>query len=165
MRACLPANLCRHTNVCMPVCARMRKLTHSPADLPSSSSSRSICSCLSPCLKPSPTVAIFPIVATTWLAFLVFLLPRKDMEARLGAVTALFLALAAIQFVITGDTPASSYITALQQLVLMSYCCLILASLLCSKPFGDCFPSCLPTWAANACAVLACACDCALHEA
>jgi hypothetical protein len=41
-------------------------------------------------------------VATTWLAFLVFLLPRKDMEARLGAVTGLFLALAAIQFVITG---------------------------------------------------------------
>jgi hypothetical protein len=48
------------------------------------------------------SAAILPVVATTWLAFLVFFLPRKDMEARLGAVTGLFLALAAIQFVITG---------------------------------------------------------------
>jgi hypothetical protein len=67
-------------------------------------------------------------MATTWLAFLVFLLPRKDMPGRLSAVSALFLALAAIQFVITDHTPASSYVTALQQLVLMSYCCLILVS-------------------------------------
>jgi hypothetical protein len=28
--------------------------------------------------------AIFPIMATTWLAFLVFFLPRDDMNGRLG---------------------------------------------------------------------------------
>ncbi|KAI8468377.1 MAG: hypothetical protein J3K34DRAFT_523004 [Monoraphidium minutum] len=78
---------------------------------------------------PVIITAIFPIVATTWLAFLVFFLPRKDMEARLGAVTGLFLALAAIQFVITGSTPASSYVTALQGLVLASYVTLILVGL------------------------------------
>ncbi len=44
-------------------------------------------------------------------------------------MTALFLALAAIQFVIMGLTPASSYITALMQLVLMSYVCLVLVAL------------------------------------
>ncbi len=44
-------------------------------------------------------------------------------------MTALFLALAAIQFVIMSMTPASSYITAMQQLVLMSYVCLVLVAL------------------------------------
>ncbi len=68
-------------------------------------------------------------MATTWLGFVVFFLPRKDMEARLGAITGLFLALAAIQFVITGMTPASSYVTSMQQLVLTSYICLILVGL------------------------------------
>ena len=43
-------------------------------------------------------------------------------------MTALFLALAAIQFVIMSLTPASSYITALMQLVLMSYICLVLVA-------------------------------------
>jgi len=28
--------------------------------------------------------AIFPIMATTWLGFLVFFLPRDDMNGRLG---------------------------------------------------------------------------------
>jgi hypothetical protein len=28
--------------------------------------------------------ALFPIMATTWLGFLAFLLPRDDMAARLG---------------------------------------------------------------------------------
>jgi len=51
------------------------------------------------------------------------------MEARLGAVTALFLALAAIQFVLTDQTPASSYVTAMQQLVLTSYVCLLLVGI------------------------------------
>lgn len=32
--------------------------------------------------------AIFPILATTWLGFLVFLLPRDDMNGRLGKVQA-----------------------------------------------------------------------------
>jgi len=65
-------------------------------------------------------------VATTWLAFLAFFLPRENVEGRLGAITALFLALAAIQFVLTDQTPASSYITAMQHLVLCSYLCLLL---------------------------------------
>ncbi|KAI8474418.1 MAG: hypothetical protein J3K34DRAFT_456774 [Monoraphidium minutum] len=73
--------------------------------------------------------AIFPVIATTWLGYLVFLLPRKDMESRLGAVVALFLALAAIQFVIDSDLPSSSYITAMQMLTLASYFSLVLIGL------------------------------------
>jgi len=94
--------------------------------LPSPALKQLLCS---PLFFSPPSPAIFPIVATTWLAFLVFFLPRKDMEARLGAVTGLFLALAAIQFVITGMTPASSYVTAMQQLVLTSYVTLIVVGL------------------------------------
>lgn len=147
-------------------------------------------------IAPHVITAIFPIIATTWLAFLVFFLPRKEMEARcaplslplffsgsigggssrcmwvetqktyasmitpspphhntppykhkhnpnphthtkqthpyahsLGAITALFLALAAIQFVVSDGMPASSYVTAQQQLVLLSYVILILVGL------------------------------------
>lgn len=31
---------------------------------------------------PHVITAVLPVVATTWLAFLVFFLPRNDMEAR-----------------------------------------------------------------------------------
>ncbi len=51
------------------------------------------------------------------------------MTSRLAAVTGLFLALAAIQFVVDQNTPSSSYVTALQQLVLASYVCLILVGI------------------------------------
>lgn len=34
--------------------------------------------------------AIFPIMATTWLGFLVFFLPRDDMNGRLGEWVCLF---------------------------------------------------------------------------
>jgi hypothetical protein len=44
---------------------------------------------------------------------------------------ALFLALAAIQFVVDQDVPASSYITPLQQLTLTSYLSLILVGFEC----------------------------------
>jgi hypothetical protein len=44
---------------------------------------------------------------------------------------ALFLALAAIQFVVDQDVPASSYITPLQQITLASYLSLILVGLEC----------------------------------
>lgn len=46
-----------------------------------------------------------------------------------GALTGLFLALAAIQFVVADKMPSSSYTTALQQLVLASYCCIILVGI------------------------------------
>ena len=36
-----------------------------------------------------PALAAWLQVATTWLAFMVFFLPRQDMEARLGGCTAL----------------------------------------------------------------------------
>ncbi|WIA37302.1 hypothetical protein OEZ86_014240 [Tetradesmus obliquus] len=73
--------------------------------------------------------AIFPILATTWLGCLVFLLPRDDMGGRLGSIVALFLALAAIQFVVDSNTPSASFLTPLQQLTLASYICLILTGL------------------------------------
>ena len=46
-----------------------------------------------------------------------------------GAVVTLFLALAAIQFVVDSDMPASSYVTSLQQLTLVSYLFLVLVGL------------------------------------
>lgn len=46
--------------------------------------------------------------------------------AAAGAVVALFLALAAIQFVVAANMPASSYITALGHLILASYIILFL---------------------------------------
>jgi hypothetical protein len=48
-----------------------------------------------------------------------------------GSIVALFLALAAIQFVVDQDVPASSYITPLQQLTLTSYLSLILVGFEC----------------------------------
>ncbi|KAF8059117.1 hypothetical protein HT031_005289 [Scenedesmus sp. PABB004] len=75
--------------------------------------------------------AIFPIMATTWLGFLVFFLPRDDMNGRAGSIVALFLALAAIQFVVDSDVPSSSYIMPLQQLTLASYLSLILVGAEC----------------------------------
>lgn len=48
-----------------------------------------------------------------------------------GSIVALFLALAAIQFVVDSDVPSSSYITPLQQLTLASYLSLILVGLEC----------------------------------
>jgi hypothetical protein len=44
-------------------------------------------------------------------------------------VVTLFLALAAIQFVIDSGMPSSSYVTALQQLTLVSYLFLVLVGL------------------------------------
>jgi hypothetical protein len=48
-----------------------------------------------------------------------------------GSIVALFLALAAIQFVVDSDVPSSSYVTPLQQLTLASYLSLILVGLEC----------------------------------
>lgn len=56
---------------------------------------------------------------------------RDDMNGRLGAIVALFLALAAIQFVVDGDLPSSSYVTPLAQLTLASYVSLLTVGLLC----------------------------------
>jgi hypothetical protein len=44
---------------------------------------------------------------------------------------ALFLALAAIQFVVDANTPSASFLTPLQQLTLASYLCLILIGVEC----------------------------------
>jgi hypothetical protein len=44
---------------------------------------------------------------------------------------ALFLALAAIQFVVDSNTPSASFLTPLQQLTLASYLCLILTGFEC----------------------------------
>ena len=49
--------------------------------------------------------------------------------AAAGSIVALFLALAAIQFVVDSNTPSASFLTPLQQLTLASYICLILIGL------------------------------------
>lgn len=70
--------------------------------------------------------AMVPVMASTWLGFSAFFLGRRDLEARLGIVVALFLALAAIQIVIDGDLPSSTYLTAMQYVTVASYLVLIL---------------------------------------
>lgn len=80
--------------------------------------------------------AIFPILATTWLGFMVFFLPREEMQGRVSVVVALFLALAAIQFVIDSASPASSYTTPMQQLTAASYATLLLLGLECLVIWG-----------------------------
>lgn len=49
------------------------------------------------------------------LSFVVFFLERSDLASRLGIVVTLFLAMAAVQFVIAENQPASSYVLPTQQ--------------------------------------------------
>ena len=72
---------------------------------------------------PAPPKPIHPPINTPPLSS-----PRPDKRS-LGAVTALFLALAAIQFVVQDGVPASSYVTSQQALILLSYVCLIAVGL------------------------------------
>jgi hypothetical protein len=62
---------------------------------------------------------------------LLLLLPLPLLHPNAGSIVALFLALAAIQFVVDSDVPSSSYITPLQQLTLASYLSLILVGMEC----------------------------------
>jgi hypothetical protein len=64
---------------------------------------------------------LVPIILSTCLGFFVFLLDGDDMEKRLTLLVTLFLALTALQFVISTNLPNSSYVLRSQALVLTGY--------------------------------------------
>ncbi|KAK9829624.1 hypothetical protein WJX72_006941 [[Myrmecia] bisecta] len=70
---------------------------------------------------------IFPILLVAWISFLVFFMDKTALEARVGIVVTLFLALTALQFTIT--SPASSRLSAVQQLILLTYLTLFVTGL------------------------------------
>ncbi|GAB4820950.1 hypothetical protein N2152v2_007996 [Parachlorella kessleri] len=69
---------------------------------------------------------ILPVALLGMISFVVFFLHRRDLAARLGVIVTLFLALAAVQFVISSDQPSSSYVLPTQQQVVATYCLLAL---------------------------------------
>ncbi|KAL4855826.1 Pyrophosphate-energized vacuolar membrane proton pump [Chlorella vulgaris] len=58
---------------------------------------------------------VLPVLLLGLLSFVVFFLERSDLSSRLGIVVTLFLAMAAVQFVIAENQPASSYVLPTQQ--------------------------------------------------
>ena len=52
------------------------------------------------------------------LSFIVFFMPKEGVVERLAAVLAVFLALAAIQFVISDGPPRSNYVYPLQMFII-----------------------------------------------
>lgn len=51
-----------------------------------------------------------PILTATLLSFVVFAVPPSKLDTRLQTAIGLFLSLVAVQFVIEGDLPKSSYV-------------------------------------------------------
>ncbi|PSC67447.1 ligand-gated ion channel isoform A [Micractinium conductrix] len=74
-------------------------------------------------LLPGGFCTILPVALLGWLSFVILVLDRRDLSARLGVTVTLFLALAA--FVVTADQPASSYILPTQQQIVTTYCLLL----------------------------------------
>ncbi|KAL4451548.1 hypothetical protein ABPG75_007210 [Micractinium tetrahymenae] len=72
---------------------------------------------------------VLPVLLLGLLSFLVFFMERKELATRLGVIVTLFLAMAAIQFVIQEHQPASSYILPTQQLVVATYVLLVLVEI------------------------------------
>lgn len=69
---------------------------------------------------------VLPVLLLGLLSFVVFFLERSDLASRLGIVVTLFLAMAAVQFVIAENQPASSYVLPTQQAAIATYCLLSL---------------------------------------
>eukprot|EP00850_Spirogloea_muscicola_P017654 SM000154S01389 [mRNA] locus=s154:154214:158558:+ [translate_table: standard] len=64
---------------------------------------------------------LFPLFLTTMLSWVTFCIHPEELAARLGTSVTFFLALTALQFVIDGQLPSSSYLTTLHLLILISY--------------------------------------------
>eukprot|EP00850_Spirogloea_muscicola_P010567 SM000062S19953 [mRNA] locus=s62:671636:675758:+ [translate_table: standard] len=64
---------------------------------------------------------LFPLFLTTMLSWVTFCIHPEELAARLGTSVTFFLALTALQFVIDGQLPSSSYLTTLHVLILISY--------------------------------------------
>lgn len=72
---------------------------------------------------------VLPVVICLVLGLLVFFMDASDLAGRLSVVVTLFLALTAIQFVLAGETPQSSYVQPLQQVILITYLCFALTAI------------------------------------
>ncbi|KAI3429737.1 hypothetical protein D9Q98_010052 [Chlorella vulgaris] len=70
--------------------------------------------------------AVLPVVLVFTLGMIVFFTDERSLETRLEIVVTLFLALTAVQFVVVGRIPTSSYVVPTQQLVLTTYIYLFL---------------------------------------
>eukprot|EP00850_Spirogloea_muscicola_P018532 SM000171S03221 [mRNA] locus=s171:26379:30719:- [translate_table: standard] len=69
---------------------------------------------------------IFPVMITVALAFVAFFASPVKLELRLNTTVTLFLALTATQFVVDGQVPKTSYLTAFHKMVLLSYIIIVL---------------------------------------
>ena len=84
--------------------------------------------CHSPARVAGPPLQV---VLLGLLSFVVFVLERGDLASRLGIVVTLFLAMAAVQFVIGEGQPASSYVLPTQWSAIISY--LLLSCIACES--------------------------------
>ncbi|GJP33596.1 hypothetical protein CLOM_g18119 [Closterium sp. NIES-68] len=71
---------------------------------------------------------IVPVTLSVYLCFSVFFAKPDDLETRSATFLTLFLALAAVQFVIDGQLPRSSAITRFGYLVIISYVFIVLSA-------------------------------------
>lgn len=65
--------------------------------------------------------AVVPVLTATLLSFVVFAVPPNKLDTRLQTATGLFLSLIAIQFVIEGDLPKSSYVIPVRRVLFFSF--------------------------------------------
>lgn len=79
--------------------------------------------------KPSLINAVLPVVLVFTLGLMTFFTSESSLDTRLEIVVTLFLALTAVQFVVIGQIPTSSYVVPTQQLVLTTYIFLFLLAI------------------------------------
>ncbi|PSC74223.1 senescence-specific cysteine protease SAG39-like isoform A [Micractinium conductrix] len=79
--------------------------------------------------KPSLINNVLPVILVFFLALLIFACEESELATRLEIVVTLFLALTAVQFVVAGALPTSSYVVPTQQLVLTTYVFLFLLAI------------------------------------
>ncbi|KAI7836836.1 hypothetical protein COHA_009337 [Chlorella ohadii] len=79
--------------------------------------------------RPALINSVLPVVLVFCLAVFVFFTEPTELATRLEMIVALFLALTAVQFVLSDSLPTSSYVVPTQQLVLATYIFLFLIAL------------------------------------
>ncbi|KAL4419295.1 hypothetical protein ABPG77_001627 [Micractinium sp. CCAP 211/92] len=79
--------------------------------------------------KPSLVNTVLPVVLVFMLGMFLFFTDESHLDTRLEGVIALFLALTAVQFVVSGTIPTSSYLVPTQQLILSTYIFLFLVAM------------------------------------
>ncbi|KAL4440540.1 hypothetical protein ABPG75_003541 [Micractinium tetrahymenae] len=79
--------------------------------------------------KPSLVNTVLPVVLVFMLGMFLFFTDESQLDIRLEGVIALFLALTAVQFVVSGTIPTSIYLVPTQQLILCTYIFLFLLAM------------------------------------